>query len=704
MINRKKMNSRSMMGYVLPLLGLPFLTLAMTEMTQRSSLSSFAVWLGQYPAQWFSGYLLLLAVMLILLLVVKRIYWAFILLNTASIGVATVSQMKLKYRGEPLLPWDFKLGGEAMDVSAFFSVGALASALLPLAIATALGVLMSLKLRAPNYRLLPRVLLGVVGCVLVLGLFGGTMKARTVFALEAINWDQKLNYEQNGMMVGLLLSAQWMDVQQPGGYTKGNVQSISIPPGQTGQQAGRSAQPVQAPNIIIVMSEAFWDPTRLEHVQFSRDPLPFFHELSRQATSGRLLVPVYGGGTVNTEFEVLTSLSTQLLPTGSIAYANYVRKPLDSLASILKGQGYDTAAVHTYHNWFYRRNEVYRLLGFNRFVSGEFFSNPELRSGYIADQELSKRIIDEVNRSEQPSFIYAVSMENHGPYRLGKNKENTVKVSGLGEESTAILETYTQALTDADESLKMLVEAFKDSSEPTMIVFFGDHLPMLGEDYSVYKEAGYFEDSVKYEDYLNMFNVPFVIWDNFTSGEQGSYNDTYISAFELGPLVLDRAGVQGNELTRYVDGMFRKGLTFLPRQDFYAQAGIDERLLDGYSLLHYDRLFGEGYSYSQRPAASEPYWLGSGPIEIDRVEPLNPDGGEADKTVLVQIKGKNFVSQGIVYANGEPVETTFVSGNEVQARLPRPQPDMPVQVVIQVNDSLNRVISSSDPYTFEALQ
>lgn len=683
-------------GYVLPLLGLPLLTLAMTEMTQRSSLSSFTIWLWQYPGQWIAGYLLLLGGLLLLLLLLRQVYWAFIVLNAVSVGIATVSQMKLKYRGEPLLPWDFKLGGEAMDVSAFFSLQAVAGALLPLALATVVGLLMVWKLPAPRYRLVPRALLAIAGLALLLGLFGGEMKARAVFALEAINWDQSLNYEQNGMMVGLLLSAQWMEVQEPGQYTQGRIESIAIPP-ETGE-GGAS----RAPNIIMVMSEAFWDPTRMNQVGFSRDPLPFFHQLSREATSGRLLVPVYGGGTVNTEFEVLTSLSTQLLPTGSIAYANYVRKPLASLASILKGQGYDTAAVHTYHNWFYRRNEVYRLLGFSRFVSGEFFSNPDMRSGYIADQELSKRIIEEVKSTEQPTFIYAVSMENHGPYRLGKNKENTVKVSGLGEESTAILETYTQALTDVDESLKMLVDAFKDSDEPTIIVFFGDHLPMLGENYSVYKEAKYFEDSLKYDEYLKMFNVPFVIWDNFSSGEQPSYDDTYISAFQLGPLVLNRAGAQGNELTRYVSGMFKEGMTFLPRQDFYPQAPINELMLKQYALLQYDRLFGNGFSYAEPPAASEPYWLGSGLIQIKRIEQIqSQDGAAADRTMQVRLYGEHFVSKGVVYVNGEPVETSYISANEIQALFPVPKQGEPMQVTFQVNDSLNRKIASSDPFAYD---
>ncbi|WP_051236076.1 LTA synthase family protein [Paenibacillus pinihumi] len=684
-------------GYILPLLLLPFLTLAITEVAHRSSFSSFFGWLVTYPGQWFSGYLLLFGLLLVLLLLLKRVYWAFILLSLASVTVATISRMKMKYRGEPLLPWDFKLGGEALDVSTFFSFQAIFHTLLPIAVVLVIGLVMVWKLPSPNYRLVPRLILAVAGLVLVFGMFGGTMKARQVFALEAINWDQSMNYDQNGMVVGLLLSAQYMEVQEPKEYARDAVEAIPVTSPKLDHEAPK------APNIIMIMSEAFWDPTRLENVTFSRDPLQFFHQLEKESTTGNLLVPVYGGGTVNTEFEALTSLSTQLLPSGSIAYANYVRTPQESLASILKKQGYETTAIHTYHNWFYRRNEVYRLLGFDRFVSGEFFSNAEKRSGYIADQEMSKRIIEEVKNTDKPSFIYAVSMENHGPYRLGKNEENTIKVSGLSEESTNILETYVQAQTDVDESLKMLVDAFKDSDEPTIIVFFGDHLPMLGEEYSVYREAGYFQDSIDYQDYLKMYNVPFVMWDNFSSDHQ-NYDNTYISAFHLAHMALSKAGAKGNELTDYLSGMFKEGMTFLPRKDFYGQAHINEEMLEHYNLLHYDRLFGEGFSYrGDRPVANDQFIMGSGTIAINKAEKLESvaDGspGQKQPSGLIRLTGSNFVSSGVVYINGKVAETTFVNDGEVHAKLPD-KISGSLTITFQVNDSLNRKIAGSEPFEF----
>ncbi|UTW70859.1 sulfatase-like hydrolase/transferase [Anaerobacillus sp. HL2] len=55
------------------------------------------------------------------------------------------------------------------------------------------------------------------------------------------------------------------------------------------------------------------------------------------------------------------------LPQGSIPYSQYIHQPIPTLASILRAQGYESVALHNYHNWFYRRDQVYENFGFDRF-------------------------------------------------------------------------------------------------------------------------------------------------------------------------------------------------------------------------------------------------------------------------------------------------------------------------------------------------
>ncbi|XEC93689.1 LTA synthase family protein [Paenibacillus tarimensis] len=693
----------SIFRHGLPLILLPFLCLGMTELVHRASISSFIIWMIKHPGEWIAGYLLMFGLLMILTLLLKQIYWAFAALNLITVTIASVSRVKLKFRGEPLLPWDLKLGGEAFDVASFFSMQSIAYTLLPILVAAAIGLAIIWKIPRPVYGMKQRLTLAVAGLLLLSGLFGGTMKAKRMFDLQTITWDQSMNYNQNGMFVGYLLNAQWMDVKTPAGYTKEAIDTITK---EIDRHAPTGSGSV-SPNVIMVMSEAFWDPTVMEQVEYSRDPIPFFRSLSETSTSGQMLAPVYGGGTVNTEFEALTGFSTNFIPAGSIAYSNYVRTPQDSLASILKRQGYEATAIHTYHNWFYRRNEVYKLLGFDRFISAEFFNNPEKKRGYISDRELSERIISEVKATEGPDFIYAVSMQNHGPYAPDKNSESPVRISGdLSEKAVGILETYAGALSDADDSLRILVEAFENSGEPTVIVFFGDHLPMLGEEYGVYREAGYFQDGTHFEDYLKMHSVPFVIWNNFSRESNVNYRNTYISTFHLGHMALELAGREGNALTEFLKQMFRSELTYVPKENFHSELNLNEAMLEQYSLLHYDRLFGNGFSYTNgHPAVSERYHLGSGLISIQNAEimteALSEDGfaNEGGRTVL-RVTGEHFISGGTVLVNGERADTRFVNDRELLIALPDHAANKPIAIRFQVIDSLDRVIAESN--LFEA--
>jgi phosphoglycerol transferase MdoB-like AlkP superfamily enzyme len=82
----------------------------------------------------------------------------------------------------------------------------------------------------------------------------------------------------------------------------------------------------------------------------------------------------------------------------------------------------------------------------------------------------------------------------------------------LTPQTSGILENYTNTISDVDQSLKILIEGLKDINEPSVVVFFGDHLPMLGNDFDVYKEAAISREKNTYAEYLNKYSVPFIVW------------------------------------------------------------------------------------------------------------------------------------------------------------------------------------------------
>ena len=95
-----------------------------------------------------------------------------------------------------------------------------------------------------------------------------------------------------------------------------------------------------SPNIILVLLESFVDPTEYNFMTLSEDPVPNFHYLERNFSSGYLSVPVVGAGTANTEFEVLTGMSMQFFGTGEYPYKTILKtNTFESTASVLSGIG-----------------------------------------------------------------------------------------------------------------------------------------------------------------------------------------------------------------------------------------------------------------------------------------------------------------------------------------------------------------------------
>lgn len=500
-----------------------------------------------------------------------------------------------------------------------------------------------------------------------------------------------MNYEENGVLLGFILNANYLSVDRPLNYEKELVEQVMNDTTPT-----YKVDPNFKPNIIFVMSEAFWDPTLLKGISFSEDPIPYFHSLQTDQTSGVMLSPVYGGGTANTEFEVLTGLSTQFLPRGVIPYVEYVRKPLEALPAVLKKQGYETSAIHTYDNWFYGRNNVYKNLGFDKFISKEFFDQPEYSGTYIRDTELSKRILVEMNKTDKPDFIYAVSMQAHGPYPEEGNPKNLIKVSGnLSLESKAILENYSNIISDVDQSLQLLIEGLKQSSQPSIVVFFGDHLPMLGTNFNVYKEANFFQDEINYQDYLNMHSVPFVIWDNF-SKDKGKLR---LSSNFLGTYILEHAKKSGSLTTDFLHTLEQKGSSVVLGEPHVQRETITPTEMIQYQLLQYDLLFGNEYACiskpDHKPQPNSDYVLGDGRALIVNATPPN--------TSVIRIEGENFVQDHKVYVNGQLVKTDYENSNKMTASLPKNlNSKSGLDIQVKLMDSTGKVISESNTFKLKS--
>lgn len=423
-------------------------------------------------------------------------------------------------------------------------------------------------------------------------------------------WDQKENYAHNGLVVAFIFNIPMANVSAPGGYSQERIESIAEYLFPAEDAAENTIVPVvtrsdDKPDVIVIMSESFWDPTRLPGVAFDEDPIVNV----RNNQSGHVFSPEFGGMTANVEFEALTGFSNAFLPYGSIPYQQYVRRPVPSLASFFKDQGYQTLALHPYRQWFWNRGSVYENFGFDKFLSEE--NLPALtKKGHLAsDEEFTSEIIRAAENADQPLFLFGVSLQGHGPYAPSRYPDSKIKVvtaadSAVSEASKGSVRSFAQGAQDADTSLKQLMDWAKNRKRETIIVFFGDHLPPLG---NVYVESGFMKSRtasrVDTADHmLAQHETPLVLWSSKTDSLHGVGT---ISPSFLPLYILDMAGFQHPYYTgflsklhqayRVIDGHMLLDKEYLP-QTGWMQQPVLPQLLQDYRQVQYDMLFGRSYA------------------------------------------------------------------------------------------------------------
>ncbi len=299
------------------------------------------------------------------------------------------------------------------------------------------------------------------------------------------------------------------------------------------------------PDVIVMLSEAFWDPTSLGGVEFEPKPTQFFDSIRAQSVYFNMISPVFGGSTVVAEFEVLSGLTLQNLDFSS-PYEQYISGDVPTLASYFKELGYDTAAIHSFDRDFYGRSTAYELFGFDKFIGEQDFVELGFdikrikEDNYITDETFMDVMISELDNAEEPKFIFGISMENHGLYK-DKYPENTltIKAPNLNKEQQNKVLNFAQGVYNADRQLERLISYLKERDRDTVLLYFGDHLPSMGPGYDVFNDSGYVENQdYAYTDaeWIKMHTVPAFVWSNY---ESKSYNEGLVSPFFTGNILLD---------------------------------------------------------------------------------------------------------------------------------------------------------------------
>ncbi|MDO8244056.1 MAG: LTA synthase family protein [Myxosarcina sp. JB018] len=554
-----------------------------------------------------SIYLALFALGLYLL--IGNVHVTHLLYLTVGAGLAYAHYNKMKFRSEPLYPSDFNQIAHVGDVipmiSEYLSIGLL------LLIAAAIILLAVLIPFLPKGKMVWWSRLAVLPIVAFLlysfTYYESTYANKVIDKMEVslIPWNQVQNYKTNGFVVSFLYNMQGNQFAKPDEYDKKRVTDITKSLPLSGAYSTASATPgfKQSPNVIFLMSETFWDPTKLENLQFSEDPMPYIRSLMEEYPSGQILSPSFGGGTANVEFEALTGMSTSFLKTGTTPYQEMVtgQDPFPTIASTYKQHGYDTTAFHPYKRVYYKRPNVYEQFGFDAFVSKEGFEHTDKNGGkYISDAALTKEMIQHLEKTDEPSFMHVVSMQNHFPYDGKQYEEMRIDVEGLSSKYEPMMEEFAEGIKRTDEATKQLVEQLEQLDEPTLVVFWGDHLPILGSDKALYKEARFTEGKSEEQAEVLYHETPLFFYANYPiqKKELGTISPIYLPS-----LALEFSGTPKppfydflSELKQDLPGIQKRIkldehgniLTKLPKKEL--------ALLSHYKLLEYDLLDGQQYT------------------------------------------------------------------------------------------------------------
>lgn len=486
-----------------------------------------------------------------------------------------------------------------------------------------------LFIKGPRYqgKIHKIVVLASIVSVMFIGLPVTTSAAQNANVVASYFSNIAQGYENYGFIYGFSSSVVDRGMRKPDDYTEEHVAEITDKVESSKQETTVAKK--DAPNIICVLLESFCDPDEIKFLHYNDDPVPTFHELEKNYTTGYLTVPVVGAGTANSEFEVLTGMSMQYFGTGEYPYKTILKKTdCESTAADLASIGYGAHAVHNNGGNFYSRVNAFSMMGFDTFTSKELMNIQTYtpNGSWATDDVLVDETIKTLDSTpDQPDFTYTITVGTHGDYPKEQVIENPKYIANgsFDQETKNQWTYYINQLNEVDTFMSDLIKKVNERDEDTVIVFFGDHLPTMGLQDSDMRSG-------------DIYKTKYVTWNNM--GLEKKDADLY--AYQLMANITNSVGIHEGTILNYHQ-------TQMNSADYQ----------DGLENLQYDILYGDRYCYNGKdkyPATD--IVMGIDPVTVD-----NATNSIGNSEVI--IRGTHFTKWSKVFVNETKVNTIF-SGPE----------------------------------------
>ena len=372
--------------------------------------------------------------------------------------------------------------------------------------------------------------------------------------------DYGLVYYDEGLYQGIIYNLYASNIHRPEHYKK----EEAITAINETVNSYTSNDSFGKPNIVLILSESFSDLTNVPEIKFDKDLLSNIHtfETMPNAIVADTHVSTFGGSSVISEWEIITSSSNNFNPAGYIAYTSYYhdknKELIDNSPNIIRllnNEGYTTKYITPWAAESYNSSKVYDLMGMDKV---KYDLSGHKKGFYLADSEINKSIINELNKDKDtPKLLVYATSENHMPCSSDKFKHYDIDVvsSKFDKENTTLLKCYAQGVYDADKALGELYQSINELDTNTIVVFYGDHLPFITNDKgeNSYLLSKYFNTGNEDLDDLRKHTTKGVIFSNYIENMDNTIK--YINLNYLTAYVYSNLDIRGNEYFKYVDSV-----------------------------------------------------------------------------------------------------------------------------------------------------
>lgn len=459
---------------------------------------------------YFLNFLITISAISILIVLTGRVKLSIITFSLLSIVIMTINLLVVRFRGNGIKPSDFLFLQTAMNVIKGYSFEITVTLCIAYGVC-ALVLFVPFCLHKKEIKIKN---IFVRLCLLLIPIISFFILESSYSSVPIKTFDLE-GMSKNGGYLNFYLSIKQNAPLRLDKYSLETIDTLEKEYAVT-----ENIKTDNLPDIVVVMNESFADFNVLSDInsKTNREVTPFFNSLQENTIKGYALSSVFGGGTANSEYEMLTGNTTAFLPYGSSAFQQYIHSDTFNLTSTLKKLGYFCEYTHPYLSNGWSRKVVIPLLQFEKNTFLEGYKNCKTIRGHISDDSVYDFILNQLDsKKNTPHFIFSLTMQNHGGYTSDNaGFHDSITLKGLSDKYPQA-EQYLSLINESDRALGQFIQQLKNRNKDTVVLFFGDHFPNL--DPNFYAELSGKSQS-KLDDDMTLYRVPFFIWANFDIEEK----------------------------------------------------------------------------------------------------------------------------------------------------------------------------------------